>query len=164
MEIKQTPIGEIKNYEKNPRKNNLAAHEVAMSIRKFGFRSPILLDKNNVIIAGHTRLKAANILQMLSVPTIQITDLSEAQIKALRIADNKVAEKAEWDKDLLRGEFLELEELDFDLEDTGFDLRDIGDILDVEDKDETGIENVDKLGSHLIECPKCNHKFKKGEK
>ena len=91
---------------------------MAGSIKEFGFKSPIIVDKEGVIINGHTRLKAAMRLGMTEVPVIVVADLTPEQVKAYRLADNRVAEFSEWDKDLLG---LELDEIDLDLDFTGFD-------------------------------------------
>lgn len=162
MKIEQINISEIKPYKNNPRKNDQAVKVVKRSIKEFGFRNPMLLDKKNEIIAGHTRLKAAIELGYKKVPYITIDDLTPAQIKAFRIMDNKSSENAEWDFDLLKEEFTELDDVEFDLELTGFELREVGDILD--ESFEEPVENVKQLGSHLIECPKCKHKFKREKK
>lgn len=95
MNIQMLKLSDIKPYENNPRKNNEAVKYVAQSIKEFGFKVPIVIDKNNVIIAGHTRYKAAKRLKMKEVPTIIADDLTDEQVKAFRLADNKVAEKAE---------------------------------------------------------------------
>lgn len=113
MEIIMKKVDEIKPYEKNPRHNDEAVKYVANSIKEFGFKNPIIIDKNNVIIAGHTRLKASIYLNLESVPCIIADDLTEEQVKALRIADNKVSEMATWDEGLLE---LELEQI------TGIDM------------------------------------------
>lgn len=104
-------------YEKNPRLNDGAVDGVAASILAFGFRSPIIVDRDHVIIAGHTRLKAAVKLGLREVPVIVADDLTEEQVKAYRLADNKVAEAALWDFDLLDGE---LADIDLDMSDFGF--------------------------------------------
>ena len=101
MQIIDKKIGEIKPYEKNPRKNDNAVDAVASSISQFGFKNPIVIDGNNVIICGHTRYKAAKKLGLDVVPCVVASDLTDEQIKAYRLADNKVAELAEWDIDLL---------------------------------------------------------------
>lgn len=115
-------LSDIKPYEKNPRKNNEAVKYVAESIKEFGFKVPIVIDKDNVIIAGHTRYKAAKRLKMKEVPTIIADDLTDEQVKAFRLADNKVAEKSEWDFDLLPLEINDI--LSFDMEDFGFEFID----------------------------------------
>lgn len=119
MIIVEREIGELHPYEKNPRKNDEAVKYVAESIKQFGFKVPIVIDNDGVIVAGHTRWKAAKKLGLGTVPCIVADDLTEEQIKAFRLADNKVAEKAEWDFDLLAGELDEL--FDFDMTVFGFD-------------------------------------------
>ena len=118
MEIVNKRLDEIKPYEKNPRKNDEAVDYVASSIKEFGFKVPIVIDSNGVIVTGHTRYKAAKKLGLEEVPTIMADDLSEEQIKAFRLADNKVSEKAKWNKDLLMSELFDLE---MDMEQFGFD-------------------------------------------
>ena len=114
MEIKSVKIKELKPYEKNPRRNDEAVKFVASSIKEFGFKVPIIVDKDMVIIAGHTRYKAAKKLKLKEVPVIMADDLTDEQVKALRLADNKVAERSEWDFDLLTDELT-----DINLDDTG---------------------------------------------
>lgn len=115
MEVVELNIKEIIPYEKNPRKNNKSVEFVANSIKEFGFRVPIILDKDKVIICGHTRLKAAISLGMEKVPCIIAGDLTEEQVKALRLADNKVGENSEWDMKLLEGELKDIVNLDMAL-------------------------------------------------
>ena len=112
MKIEQIKTDQVYPYENNPRNNDKAVEAVAQSIEKFGFRQPIVIDKNNVIITGHTRLKAAEKLGLEKVPCIRATDLTDEQIRAYRIADNKVSELSEWDADLLEVELGELEGID----------------------------------------------------
>lgn len=112
-------IEEIKPYENNPRFNENAIEKVANSIKEFGFTQPIILDKNDVIICGHTRREAALQLGIKSVPTITADWLNSKQVKALRLADNKVAELATWDYDLLDAELEGL--FDIDMSDFGFE-------------------------------------------
>jgi site-specific DNA-methyltransferase (adenine-specific) len=119
MQIVIKNINQIFPYEKNPRKNDEAVKYVANSIKEFGFKVPIVIDAEGIIVAGHTRYKAAKKLGIDEVPCIVADDLTNEQIKAFRLADNKVAEQAEWDIDLLNDE-LELL-LDFDMGDFGFD-------------------------------------------
>lgn len=119
MNIINKKITDIKPYEKNPRKNDEAVKYVAESIRQFGFKVPIVIDKDGVIVAGHTRWKAAKKLGFDEVPCIIADDLTDEQIKAFRLADNKVSEKAEWDFDLLSSELDEL--FDFDMTSFGFE-------------------------------------------
>lgn len=128
MEIREYKIGELKPYEKNPRRNDGAVDAVAESIRQFGFKQPIVVDKNMVIIAGHTRYKAAQKLGLDKVPCIMADDLTEEQIKAYRLVDNKTAELAGWDFDLLKGELKGLDLDAFDLswgvDDVAYDFSD----------------------------------------
>lgn len=109
-------------YDKNPRKNDKAVDYVANSIREFGFKIPIVIDKNDVVVAGHTRLKACKKLGIESVPCIVADDLNEEQIKAFRIADNKVSEMASWDDRLLNEELNELM-ASFDMTNFGFNIQ-----------------------------------------
>lgn len=113
---------EVKPYEKNPRFNDEAVEKVANSIKEFGFKVPIIIDKNNVIVTGHTRYKASQLLGMDKIPCLRATDLTPKQIKAFRVADNKVAEFSSWDFDLLNEELIDLQE-DFNLSDFGFELN-----------------------------------------
>lgn len=123
MQITELNLSDIKPYEKNPRKNDEAVKYVSESIKQFGFKVPIVIDKNNVIVCGHTRYKAAQKLKLKTVPCILADDLTEEQIKAYRLADNKVAEKSEWDFDLLTPELEELDFTDIDMEDFGFEAE-----------------------------------------
>lgn len=115
IEIIYKAIHDIKPYGNNPRKNIRAVDAVAESIREFGFRQPIVIDRNNEIIAGHTRLKAAVKLDMETVPCIYADDLTEEQVKAYRLADNKTAEKSEWDNLRLDEELEGISEIDMSL-------------------------------------------------
>lgn len=131
MDIIEVKITELKPYENNPRNNDDAAAAVARSIKEFGFKVPVIIDKNNVIVAGHTRLKAAMLLKLESVPCIVADDLTDEQIKAFRLADNKVSELATWDFEMLEKELKDLEDmdLDFDMSDFGFESSEIGGVL-----------------------------------
>ena len=119
MEIIYKKTKELKEYDKNPRNNDEAVEYVANSIKEFGFKNPIILSKDNVIIAGHTRLKAAKKLGIKEVPCIMADDLTDEQVKAFRLADNKVGEIAEWDLELLD---LELIDIDMDMIEFGFEF------------------------------------------
>jgi DNA modification methylase len=118
-------IEEIKPYAGNPRANDHAVEAVAASIREFGFRQPIVVDETGTILAGHTRYKAALKLGLKKVPVHVAKDLTPAQIKAYRLADNKTAELADWDHDRLVEELLELEKMAFDLDLLGFTLDEL---------------------------------------
>lgn len=120
MQIEQVRLEDIKPYENNPRLNDGAVEAVANSIREFGFKNPIIVDADNVIVAGHTRYKAAQALGLQQVPAIRADDLTPEQVRAFRLADNKTAELAEWDLPLLD---IELDKLgSFDMSDFGFDF------------------------------------------
>ena len=126
MIIRDIKITDIKPYKNNPRNNDAAVKAVAESIMRFGFKVPIVLDKDNEVVAGHTRLRAATELGLEVVPCLIADDLSEAEIKAFRLADNKTAELASWDVSMLGVELEALNELslDFSMEDFGFDSLD----------------------------------------
>lgn len=135
MEIQQRKLADIKPYHNNPRVNDQAVDDVAKSIEEFGFRQPIVVDEEGVIIVGHTRFKAAEKLGLDTVPVHVATGLSPAQIKAYRLADNKTGELAEWDMGLLPAELLELQELDFDLDMIGFTPDDLAQIMGLDPTD-----------------------------
>lgn len=120
MEIIYRNVGDLKPYEKNPRKNEQAIDRVANSIREFGFKVPIVIDKDNVIVCGHTRYMASLKLDMTEVPCIIADDLTPKQIKAFRLADNKVSEFSQWDEDLLMEELDDLAD-DMDMSEFGFE-------------------------------------------
>lgn len=166
MKIEMKNTNDLIPYVNNPRKNDgKAVDKVAASIKEFGFKNPIIIDKENVIIAGHTRLKAAKKLGVEEVPTIKADDLTDAQIKAFRIADNRTSQESEWDMDLLK---MELDDIDdFDVDVLGFDIGELDFALDepsevVEDDfdvdDELGKYAVVKrgqiwrLGRHRLMC------------
>ena len=118
MNIISLPLSDIHPYEKNPRKNDNAVDAVAASIRQFGFLVPLVIDREHIIVTGHTRYKAAQRLGMKTVPCVVADELTEDQIKAFRLADNKVGEMAQWDVDLLP---LELADIAMDMSAFGFE-------------------------------------------
>lgn len=120
IKIEYLALSDIKPYENNPRMNDDAVKYVANSIKEFGFKVPIIIDQNNVIVAGHTRLKAAEKLGLKTAPCVRANDLTENQIKALRLADNKVSEFSRWDLEKLGTEINNLKIQDFDLGEFGF--------------------------------------------
>lgn len=129
-------------YENNPRKNDQAVKYVAESIKQFGFKIPIIIDKDGVVVCGHTRLKSAKKLKLKEVPCIIAEDLTDEQIRAFRVADNKVAEKSEWDFDILD---FEIESLpDFNFEDFGFEFEEEKDYKEATQKRVEGILNLEK--------------------
>ena len=153
MNIVYKKIDELKPYENNPRYNDDAVEYVAKSIEEFGFKVPIVIDKNGVIVAGHTRYKASLELGLEEVPCIVADDLTEEQIKAFRIVDNKVADYSIWDNVSLLKELEELEDLDIF---TGFKESELfGEELDEKSTDflNSIIEDVGK--SNLLLKYQC---------
>jgi len=129
MKIQDVNIETIIPYAKNPRQNDEAIAKVASSLKEFGWRQPIVVDKEMVVIAGHTRLGAATRLGYKKVPIHVATDLTDNQIKAYRIADNRVGQEAKWDEDLLSLELKDLEIDGYDLEQTGFNDEELNALL-----------------------------------
>lgn len=115
MQIINLKLADIHPYERNPRNNDAAVAAVAKSIQEFGFKNPIILDQDHVIVAGHTRYRVAKQLGMTEVPCVIADDLTPEQVKAFRIADNKTGEIAEWNYELLPVELRELQNAQFDL-------------------------------------------------
>jgi DNA modification methylase len=132
MHVEMRPISSIKPYENNPRQNDAAVDAVADSIREFGFRQPIVVDEEGVIIVGHTRFKAAVKLRLEEVPVHVAVGLSPAQAKAYRIADNQTATLSAWDDDKLPMELAQLQAIGFDLNLTGFSDDELMRLLDSE--------------------------------
>lgn len=155
MELILKKIDELSPYENNPRNNDDAVKYVAESIKQFGFKIPMVIDRNNVIVCGHTRYKAAKSLGIAEVPCIIADDLTEEQIKAFRLADNKVSEYSKWDLELLDSE---LEELDFDM--SGFGFMELAD-LDIDGffEDAAPKEKPEEEEKE-IQCPHCGMWFK----
>src|SRR5260370_24134204 len=129
MLVVMRPMGSIRPYENNPRLNDAAVDAVALKIKEFGFRQPIVVDEAGVIIVGHTRYKAALQLKMTEVPVHVAIGLSPEQAKAYRIADNQTATLASWDDDKLVQELAQLQEMDFDVALTGFSEEDLQRLL-----------------------------------
>jgi len=129
MKIEMWPLANVKPYEKNPRKNEGAIDAVAKNIAEFGFRVPIVVDGEGVVIAGHTRLKAAEKLGLAEVPVHIARELTADQVRALRIADNKLHELSSWDMELLPLELADLQSIDFDMALLGFSAEDLSAIM-----------------------------------
>ena len=129
MKIEQRKIEDVKPYSKNPRANDAAVDAVAKSIQQFGFRQPLVVDEQYVIVVGHTRWKAAKRLGLTHVPVHVATDLTPEQIKAYRIADNRLGELSQWDLDLLPQELSELDAVNFDLDVIGFSEDELSRLL-----------------------------------
>lgn len=167
LKIVETKIEKVVPYARNPRKNEGAITKVAASLAEFGWQQPIVVDKEMIIIAGHTRFAAAQRLGMKTVPVLVAEHLTDAQVKAYRIADNRVHQEAEWDIDLLKLEFSDLKSEDFDLAKTGFDEDELNDILaeavkeglvdedsvpEVPEEPKTKLGDIYKLGNHRLMC------------
>lgn len=143
MTIKEINVYDLVDYDNNPRHNDAAVEAVANSIKEFGFKVPIIIDKNNVIVAGHTRRRAAELLGLEKVPCIVADDLTPAQIKAFRLADNKTAELADWDFSKLNEELADLEMIDFDMSQFGFDdLNAVEEETETAEREEKGYINL----------------------
>lgn len=158
MKIINLKIDVLKPYDKNPRKNKEAVKYVAESIKEFGFKQPIVIDKNNVIVCGHTRLLAAKQLGLKEVPCILADDLTEEQINAYRLVDNKTNEFAEWDNELLKEELFKLPSLNMKL--FGFEEEQKEEQIAEEDNYEEPEQlepivkkgQVWQLGAHRLMC------------
>lgn len=147
METIIKKVSELIPYINNPRNNDNAVDAVASSIKNFGFKVPIVVDSNNEIINGHTRLKAAQKLGLETVPVIVADDLTPEQVKAFRLADNKVGEIATWNDEMLAIELGELAEIDFDMTEFGFELEEEKEVIEDEAFDTTPPEEpTSKLG------------------
>lgn len=161
MVVESIKIEDIKPYENNPRLNDEAVQYVKQSIKEFGFKVPMVIDKDNVIVCGHTRYKASKELGLTEIPCIRADDLSDDQIKAFRLADNKVSEVAEWDLDKLS---IELDDISLDMSEFGFtdleiDPIDIGesttdedDIPELPAEPKTKRGDIYQLGRHRLMC------------
>ncbi len=130
MKVEQWQLAQLRPYEHNPRLNDDAVDVVAASIREFGFRQPIVVDEDGVIIVGHTRYKAAQKPGLEKVRVHVAKGLTPEQIRAYRIADNKTSEIAEWNYELLPLELSQLKDANFDLGLLGFDADELAEIMD----------------------------------
>ena len=146
MRIENIEIGDLIPYENNPRLNDGAVDGVMASIKEFGFKVPIVIDKNNVIVCGHTRHKAALRMGLTELPCIRADDLSDEQIKAFRLADNKVSEAADWDIGKLNIEISEIE--DIDMSQFGFEDIDIDVDIQQEPEEESPFDDIEKMETH----------------
>ena len=155
MEIVTLSTSDLKEYQNNPRDNAEAVDAVAESIKQFGFKVPIVIGKNNVIVCGHTRLKAAERLGLSSVPCIIADDLNDEQIKAYRLADNKVGELAEWDFEALEKELAELTAFDLDMSAFGFDES----IFEDEFSTDFELPDDDKPQTRTITLSLCEEQY-----
>ena len=155
MTVQEISIQDLKPYKNNPRRNDKAVNAVVKSIQQFGFKEPIVIDKDNVIVCGHTRLKAAQKLKLKKIPCVIADDLTPEQIKAFRLIDNKTAELAEWDFKKLETELENIEIPDFDMSDFQFEIKNFS-----EETFKNIEENVSKAKEKkVIACPKCGEEI-----
>jgi len=174
MQIQQCSLDSLTPYANNPRQNAGAVDKVAASIEAFGFKQPIVVDKENVIIVGHTRYLAAKQLGLNTVPVLVADDLSPDEAKAYRLADNRTHEESTWDKDLLALELGDLSHLEFDLSLTGFNADELAGLTALADSVAQGLTDVDdchelpeasiakagdlwQLGRHVVCCGDSTH-------
>lgn len=159
MQVQSIKISEVKPYDKNPRKNDDGVEAVANSIKEFGWQQPIVVDKDNVIIVGHTRYKAARKLGMKEVPVVVANNLTPEQVKAYRLADNKTGELTDWDMSLLDDELGDI--ADIDMSDFGFNLDLDDDEVEVQEDDfdeevpeepKSKLGQIYQLGRHRLMC------------
>lgn len=154
MKIIEKKIEELREYENNPRHNDSAVEAVAESIRAFGFKVPVIIDSDGVIVAGHTRVKAAEALNLETVPCIVADDLTPEQIKAFRLADNKTGELASWDFEKLEAELAELESIDMSA--FGFVMNED---IDIDEFFTEADEEKKEKEPKKVKCPHCGEEF-----
>jgi ParB-like chromosome segregation protein Spo0J len=152
MQIQLCSLDSLTPYANNPRQNAGAVEKVARSIDVFGFKQPIVVDKENVIIVGHTRYLAAKQLGLKEVPVLVAEDLSPEQAKAYRLADNRTHEESHWDNELLALELGDLSRLEFDVSLTGFNAEELAGFTALADSVAEGLTDVDACGE-LPEAP-----------
>lgn len=166
MKVQNMSIQDVKPYENNPRDNDGGVDAVANSIKEFGWQQPIVVDKDNVIIVGHTRYKAAKKLGLKEVPVVIASNLSDEQVKAYRLADNKTGELTDWDFGMLNSELTELSNID--MTEFGFDESDLDlasswdDAGSLDDYEEPESQNGG-VDEEEFCCPKCGYKAEKSE-
>ena len=142
VSVEYWPLDRLQYYARNPRKNDHAVDQMCAAIREFGFRVPIIALSSGLIVDGHLRIKAARQLGLADIPVILADDLSEAQIKALRLVMNRSATWAEWDEELLRLELEELQAFDYDLALTGFNDGELDRLLAAAPGEDSGGEGA----------------------
>ena len=163
MQIETIPIRSLVAYENNPKRHPEGQiRALKESLHQFGWTNPVLVDSENVVIAGHGRLEAAAQIGMQTVPVVRISDLTPEQVKAYRIADNRIAELSEWDPFLLAENLVDLDEIevgDSGFTPTGFKAGEIAKILNRVDPDgSTEIREPAKKKGEVV-CPRCGHIF-----
>ena len=161
MKISQHKVDELIPYARNSRTHSDAqVAQIAASIKEFGFTNPVLIDETGSIIAGHGRVLASRKLNLVSVPCIQLSHLTEAQKKAYIIADNKLALNAGWDDEMLAVELTDLKDMGFNLDLTGFTLDEFQAILPIENYPESSAKEIDPDDYKMSDtCPKCGFEF-----
>lgn len=153
LNITYRKVEDLIPYVNNSRKHSdQQVAQIAASIKEFGWTNPILVDKDKGIIAGHGRLMAARKLKMDDVPTIELSHLSDAQKKALVIADNKLALNADWDTQILSLELSELQDIGFDLDILGFDSIELAKLFDVIEPDDIKEQSYNEVFNIIVEC------------
>lgn len=156
MKIIERNVSDLKPYRNNPRRNEAAVEPVSQSIKAFGFKVPLVIDKDDVVVTGHTRLLAAKELGLKKVPCIVADDLTEEQINAFRLADNKVSEFSSWDWKSLRREIENLKASPINLEYFGFDLGPLmEDNLSSYFEDAEGHNTPREKKAKTVRCPYC---------
>lgn len=173
MQVKYIDIKQVKPYERNARKNDKAVNFVAQSIKDYGWRVPLIVDKDNVLIAGHTRYKAAKKLGITSVPVIKVEDLTDDQVKAFRLADNKTQELSSWDFSKLMGELSAIDEFNMSLvgfgglmdDESGEEAHKMGGsrAQNIDDGFEIDISSFDDEQFEYV-CPCCGFRFNEENK
>ena len=159
MDIIYVGISKLQEYENNPRNNDKAVDVVSKSIQEFGFKVPIIIDKNYVIVCGHTRYKAALQLGMNEVPCIVADDLTEEQVNAFRLVDNKTSELAGWDYNVLDKELRDLLESSIDLTEYGFEKYEDVDIDGLFNEETDTAEDIKEKEKKMIQCEHCGEWF-----
>ena len=157
MHVETWPIARVLPYEKNPRRNDSGVDAVARSLTEFGWRQPLVVDREGVLIVGHTRLKAAIKLGMAEVP-VHVADLTPEQAKAYRIADNQSATLSEWDMPLLAEEIADLRLTDLDIKVLGFDEAELDQMAGTIPTENKSI-NEEAMKDTENECPKCGFRW-----
>lgn len=162
MKIEYKDINDLIPYVNNTRTHSEEQiNQIASSIKEFGFTNPVLIDKNNGLIAGHGRVMGAKKLGLKEVPTITLENLTEAQKKAYIIADNKIALNAGWDEELLKIELQSLQEMDFDYSNLGFDFE--FDIEEISDNNEINLDNNKEYKEKFMIIIDCDSELQQEE-
>lgn len=166
LSVTECDIDSIQPYAGNPRKSAAAIKPVINSIKKFGFRQPVVVDKDGVIIAGHVRYQAAQTLKMKRIPVHVATDLDPNQVKAFRIADNRAGEYSKWDFEKLHGEVSAISDSGFNLDELDMDIRNLLDeVPELEIDDVPKFVPVESSTQPRLDrkkatvCPECGHEF-----